>query len=108
MRVLCGSVAVLTAVELDDEHSLAAHEITNEWTDGHLARELESLKLTATKMPPQCALGISRFVPQLLSALGWTRTKLRHHIVMPVRSRCGKRRNSTYPQLRRRFSRANN
>jgi hypothetical protein len=106
--ILCGPVAVLPAIQLHDEHSLAAHKITNEWSNGHLAGELESLKLTVTEMPPQCALGIRRVVPQLLGALGRTRTKLRHLIVMPVWSPTRKRPRASYPQVRLAISRANN
>jgi hypothetical protein len=54
-------VRVLRTIDLDNELRLWAEEIDEEWTDGMLAAELESIELAAAQARPQSVLPFGLF-----------------------------------------------
>ena len=60
--IISGAVGVLTAVRLNDQPTLLAHEIGNERTDRLLSTKLGSAHLTIAQHGPELALRIRQFV----------------------------------------------
>jgi hypothetical protein len=63
--VLVPGLRVLAAVQFDDEPSLRACEVGDEWPNGVLAAEAQSMDLPATQPAPEQTLGIGHGLAQL-------------------------------------------
>jgi len=48
----------LAAIDLDDDHSLQANEVSDVGTNGNLSAELMTIELTHTQIAPKLALGV--------------------------------------------------
>jgi len=76
-------LAMLPAIDLNDQIELATQEVANERTNRHLAREFPTVELPLVELAPQESFGRRRIVAKLLGPSSGSSQWLGHILSMP-------------------------